>query len=163
MESIAPAPAVFQAPTPVLESIAPALSVVQAPSPVVMSIAPAPAVILAPLEEYISPVPVVDAVTAPVMEFVAPSARTQFLSHQRLQTQRHTSRLSTAPRVERASRLRLVRRDSVLWTRPGTCLTCKWSGSCVLLRRAWGSSGDARRGERNSWRRHCCTSVMGIR
>ena len=82
------------------------------------------------------------------------------LCHKRLQTQRHTYRLSMAPRVEGASRLQLVRRDSVLWMRPGTCLTCRWSGPCVLLWRAWGTSGDARRGERNSWRGLCYISVM---
>ena len=50
--------------------------------------------------------------------------------------------------------------ETTTTTRLGTCLTCKWSGSCVLLWRAWGTSGDARRGERNSWRILCCTSVM---
>ena len=105
-----------------------------------------------PVEEYTSPVPVVDAVPARVMDFIAPSCPyTVFLSHQRLQTQRHTSRVSLAPRVERAPRLRQVLcRDAVLWTRPGTCLTCRWNGSCVLPWRAWGTSGDARKSERET-------------
>ena len=77
----------------VVESIAPVPAVFQAPTPVVEYLVPAQAVIFAPFEEYISPVPVVDAVLAPVVEFIAPSAHTVFLCHQRLQTQRHTSRL----------------------------------------------------------------------
>ena len=138
MEYLAPVPAVFRAPTPVVEY-------------------------LAPVEEYISPVPLVHTAPAPVVDFIAPSARTQFfsLSHQRRQIQRHTSRLLLAPRVEGASRLQQVLcRDAVLLTRLGTCLTCRWSGSCVLPWRAWGTSGDARKRERNSWRRLCCISVM---
>ena len=118
-----------------------------APTPVVDFLAPAPAVIVAPVEKYISPVPLIHTTPAPVMECIAPSAHTHFfslsLSLQRLQMQRHTSRLSLAPRVERASRLRHVLcRDAVLCTRRGTCLTCRWSGSCVFPWRAWGTNGD---------------------
>ena len=127
-----PMPAVFQAPTPVVELLAPAPALSEAP--------------------------------APGVEFIAPSDRTQFflsLSHQRLQMQRHTSRLSLAPRVERAFRLlQVLCRDAVLWTRPATCMTCRWSGSSVLPWRAWSTGGDARKSERNSWRGLCCISVM---
>ena len=164
VEYLAPAPVVIQSTTPVVEYLAPVPAVFQAPTPVVEYLAPAPVVFPAPVEEYISPVPVVDAVPAPVMECIAPSAHKQFffslsLSHQRLQTQRHTPRLSTAPRVEGASRLRLVRQDSVLWTRPGTCLTCRWSESCVLLWRLVYEWTRTKR-ERNSWRGLCYISVM---
>ena len=71
-------------------------------------LAPAPAVIVAPVEEYISPAPVVDTALDCRGVHRAFSPYTVSLSHQRLQMQRHTSRLSLAPRVERASRLRQV-------------------------------------------------------
>ena len=85
------------------------------------------------------------------------SSRLQQLRHISVSLQRlliHSSRFPMAPRVEKASRLRQVLcRDAVLWTKPGTFLTCKWSGSCALLWRAWGRSGGGRGGERN-----CCLS-----
>ena len=55
MEFLAPVPAVFQAPSPVVE-------------------------FLAPVEEYISPVPLAHTALAPVVDFITPSARTQFVS-----------------------------------------------------------------------------------
>ena len=103
------------------------------PAPVVEYITPAPAVSAAPapVDEYVAPAPAVFAAPSPVVRSAGArcgvyrtfSPNTVFLSHQRLQMQRHTYRLSLAPRVERASRLRQVLcRDAVLWTRPGTCL-----------------------------------------
>ena len=179
VENIALVPAVLQAPTPVMEYVAPAPAVIQAPTPVVENIAPALALypcpqrvkhqrqwfgFLLPRQRVI--VALVAACSHCALHLSWNSSRlspyTVFLSlsHQRLQMQRHASRLSLAPRAERASRFRRVRRDAVLWTTPGTCLTCRWNGSCVLLWRCLGYDGDARKGERNSWRILCYTSVM---
>ena len=152
VEYIAPAPAVVQAPTPVMEPVAPVPAVFQAPTPVVEYLVPAPAVIPSPAVECMSPVPVVDAAPAPVVEFIAPAAHTQ----QRLQTQRHTYRLSTARRVEGASRLRQVL--CRVWTRPGTCLTCRWSHAG--FRGALGVRVETHEEERETVRRLCCISVM---
>ena len=153
VEYIAPAPAVCAAPSPSVEYITPAPAVYAAQAPVVEYLAPAPALseAPAPVVEYFAPAPALSEAPAPVAEFIAPSAGTQFFS---LST-------ASAPRVERASRHRQVLcRDAVLWTRPGTSLTCRWSGSCVLLWHAWGTSGDAQKRERNSWRGLCYISVM---
>ena len=60
VESIAPTPAVFQAPEPVVESIAPAPTVFRAPAPVVEYLAPALAVFQAPtpvVEFFLHPCP----------------------------------------------------------------------------------------------------------
>ena len=42
----------------------------------------------------------------------------------------------------------------------GHVLDAQVEGSCVLLWRSWGTSGRAREGERNSWRRLWCISVV---
>ena len=89
VEYIAPAPAVYAAPAPVVEHITPVPVVYAAPAPVMEYLAPVPAVFqaptpvvefLAPVEEYISPVPLAHTAPAPVVDFIAPSARTQFFS-----------------------------------------------------------------------------------
>ena len=74
------------------------------------------------------------------------------LSHQRLQMQRHTSRLSLAPRVKgietptySLSRRRLV--DEAGHVRD-------------VQVEPWSTSGDAQKRERNSWRGLCYISVM---
>ena len=132
----APAPVVgscspavsYAANAPVVECVAPSVSYVTL-APVDAYIAQAPAVDATPAPgvKYISPAPVGYAAPAPVVGYIAPSSSyTVFLSRQR--RLRRTSLLAVTPRAERASRLELVRRDSVQWTRPGTCLTCMWSG-----------------------------------
>ena len=72
LEEFAPLPAVFQAPSPVVEKISPAPAVVQAPTPVVKSVAPVPAVHQAPtpVVEYLAPAPAV--FLAPVEEYISP-------------------------------------------------------------------------------------------
>ena len=66
-KSLQPAPAVFQASSPVVEQIAPAPAVFQASSPVVEYIAPAPVV------QASSPVPAVIQAPSPVVEKIAPA------------------------------------------------------------------------------------------
>ena len=75
VEYLAPAPAVFRAPTPVVESFAPAPAGFQAPAPVVEFIAPAPAVSEspAPVFEYFSPAPAGFQPPAPMVEIIAPA------------------------------------------------------------------------------------------
>ena len=74
MEGIAPAPAVYAAPAPVVEYIAPAPAVYAAQAPVEKYIAPPPAVYAAPAPvEYFAPAPAVYAVQAPVVEYIAPA------------------------------------------------------------------------------------------
>ena len=74
VEHTAPAPTVFQASSSVEEYIAPAPAVFQASSPVVKSVAPVPAVFQAssPVEEYIAPEPAVFQAPTPVVEVIAP-------------------------------------------------------------------------------------------
>ena len=61
------------------------------------------------------------------------------------------TRLFSKPRVERASRLRqALCRDAVLWTRAGTCFTCKWRGSCVRSVARLGVRVDAHEKERGT-------------
>ena len=162
-EYIAPAPAVSAAPAPVEEYIAPAPAVSAAPAPSVEYTMPAPAVYAAqaPVAEYlapapsvfqaptprISPVPLVHTAPAPVVDFIAPSARTQFFSLSPASSDPETHfPVVTGTKSRRG--IETLCRDAALWTRPGTCFTCRWSGSCVLLWRAWGTSGDARKREK---------------
>ena len=76
VEYISPAPG-FRLPAPVVESIAPAPAVFQSPEPVVEYFSPAPAVLhaTAPVVDHISPVPGMLRSPAPVLEHIAPAPR----------------------------------------------------------------------------------------